>query len=230
LALGATALSALFATQTMPAQAAPTWGGGDCWRGATPTHCWVNWAGRNQKVLFYNVDNFSAAGRPNWHSAFITALQNWNLANGPQSLSTAGRTGANTAYYDFAFDGQYDLAPGVLGVTIICDFNNFCTDNLSQPLQGINRGYVRGNASGDGTPDNSGSLTVEMFAHETGHILGNAHTSTRSGDLMYSYVNGVTSPTDTGDIGAKPACSGSFASTNSNNERAGDRCVFGWDN
>jgi hypothetical protein len=132
-------------------------------------------------------------------------------------------------YYDFAFDGQYDLGPGIYAVTIICDTTNYCTDNGNQPLASVNKAYIRANASSDGLPDAAGPLQVAVFAHETGHALGEVHT-TRLTDLMYAYVDTTpTSPVDAGDIGAKPGCSGSLGSTNSNNERAGVRCVFGYD-
>lgn len=220
------ATGVFFATFSPPASAAPTWGGGDCWRTGVPLWCWLQHVD-GQQDLYYNVDEFSAAGRPNWHSAFITALQHWNTANGPQSFSTAARSGARPIYYELAFDAQ--LGTGTLGQTWVCDTAGTCHTYLSDNGFWVDHAYVRLNASSDGVPDNSGSLTVTTFGHETGHAVGEAH-STDDRDIMSTNAATtlVQGPTDAGDIGALPPCNGSLGSTNSNNQRAGTRCVSRW--
>lgn len=211
-----------------PAQAAPPYGGGDCWRGSTPLTCYQNHAGLNQTAIYFYVnDVFSSQGRPNWHPALIAAMQSWNTANGPQSLSTAARAGAKTIVADATYSSVDTNLAGAYGFTYVHDYttNTYVTD-LNAPVY-ADRAIVRMNISE--LPDDSGRLVQAVFAHELGHAMLQGHTNDAR-DLMYTYIccTSVLGPRDASDIGALPPCSGSLGSTNSNNDRAGTRCIYRW--
>ena len=208
------------------ASAGPTFGGGDCWRGTTPYTCYVQFTASGQPMLYTAVDKFSAQGRPNWHNAFIAALQNWNIALGPQSMSTAGRTGAARVDADATFDSVDPNLRDTYGITYIFDWQGRRIFTSANPVT-AEAAVVRMNI---GTlPDNSGQLVTSIFAHELGHVTLQGHTDDAR-DLMYTYIGStqVTVPRDAADIGAIPPCNGSLGSTNTGNNRAGTRCIYGW--
>lgn len=208
------------------AHAAPTIGGGDCWRSTTERSCWAHWSD-GQPILFTAYEDFPS--QPGWHTSFIYALQNWNTAAGPQSLSTAYRANSGSIRYSARVTGQNGLTSQAYGITWNCSsVGSYCSSTTTENLLvGSANIYINSSTlAGVSRP-----LQTAVFAHETGHALLLAHTYSRSGDLMFPaiYDPPVTDhPIENGDIGALPPCNGSLGSTNSNNDRAGTRCVYHW--
>jgi hypothetical protein len=204
----------------IPAHAAPTIVGGDCWRSGTPLWCRGTWSPGGY-LRIYAIDHFSDA-RPAWRTAFTTSNQRWTAAAGPQTIQTYRRDHDSWVFYEDSSTGFDGLTARARAITWSCDYASYCSRYFEPMMVKFSSIKLNKNL----IANDSGTATLNTFLHETGHTLGLAHHPS-STDLMYNAANAVTAPT-ADNAGAQPPCTGSSTTSNASNRHAGVRCVYDW--
>jgi hypothetical protein len=188
-------------------QAGHTWGGGDCWRTATPVNCRTNWVyGQDHVGRIYILD---------W---YMNSLGLWNKAKDActrwNSTSPVVCSSTNSSY-SWVYFVRNDTLPPKWGFHKNCDFFADCStgaknihwSEIEQPVENIQY------------PEYS----VLVPLHELGHTLGLQHHTTSGATIMKHGISSID-PTPTAvDIGPSPACS---TNPPGSNGTGGVRCVF----
>ncbi len=182
----------------------PSLGQGDCWQPTTPYTCRTSW-NHFGVIYFRAIDRYSSL-EPSWTTSVNNAVNAWNNAPGPQFYSFTARSGDTWIYLNTALSGQHGVTDSMYGLTWNCTSGGYCSDVDQAIYAGWSDVYFNYPKIDAAVAGGSKTIIQETAAHESGHGMLLAHNTTNSGSLMWTSVNGVTTPQST-EWGIFPGCS-----------------------